>query len=76
MPTFTYTVDDEQYSTTEHVLTPEQILQNASLDPNTHYLIQIKGNHQVSYKDNPSMEIHMHENQKFISVSNDPTPVS
>ena len=38
-PTFDYTVDGEAQSTTEHVLTPTQILQAAGVDPATHYLV-------------------------------------
>ncbi len=76
MPAFHYTVDDEPQTTSEHVLTPTQILRNAGIDPNTHYLVQIIGNHQESYKDEPDIEIHMHEHMKFVSVSTGPTPVS
>lgn len=76
MPTFTYFVDDEQQTTTEHVLTPVQILQAAGIDPGTHYLVQLQGQHQVSYKDKPDEQIHMHEHMKFISISTGPTPVS
>lgn len=76
MPTFNYTVDDEPQSTTSHILTPTQILTNAGIDPNTHYLVQIEGNNRISYQDNPNQEIHMHEHMKFISVSTGPTTVS
>lgn len=76
MPTFSYTVDDEPYTTTAHVLTPIQILQEAKIDPATHYLVLLQGQHQHSYKDNPNEEIHMHEHMKFIAISTGPTPVS
>ena len=76
MPTFNYTVDDEPQSTTAHVLTPIQILTNAGVDPAIHYLVQLEGNHKVSYQDKPSEPIHMHEHMKFISVSTGPTTVS
>ena len=76
MPTFNYTVDDEKQSTTDHVLTAQQILSNAGIDPATHYLVQIEGKNRISYKDEPSKEIHMHEHITFISVSTGPTPVS
>lgn len=76
MPTFTYFVDDEQHATTEHVLTPVQILQAAGIDPGTHYLVQLQGQHQLSYQDKPDEQIHMHEHMKFISISTGPTPVS
>lgn len=73
---FDYTVDDESQTTTEHQLTPIQILTNAGIDGSNHYLVQIVGNHQESYKDRPEFEIHMHEHMKFISVPIGPTPVS
>ena len=76
MPTFKYTVDDEPQTTTAHELTPTQILENAGVDPASHYLVQLEGNHRISYQDKPNQEIHMHEHMKFISVSTGPTPVS
>ncbi len=74
-----YTLDDEPQTTAERVLTPRQILKNAKphpIDPETHYLIQLEGHHQVSYKDRPDEPIHMHENMRFISESVGPCPVS
>jgi hypothetical protein len=76
MPTFEYTVDDEPQTTTEHTLTPHQILQNAGVEPQTHYLIEIKGQNQTSYKDKPDEPVHMHQHMKFISVFNGSTTVS
>lgn len=73
---FEYTVDDESQSTTELALTPVQILEQAGIDPANHYLIEIRGDTQKSYEDEPDTEIHMHEKMKFISVSTGPTPVS
>jgi len=75
-PIFHYTVDDEPQTTTQHVLTPRQILTNVGLNPETYYLVQIIGNHQESYKDTPDKEIHMHQHMKFISVFIGDTPVS
>ena len=74
-----YTLDDEPQETTEMVLTPRQIMENAKpapIDPSTHYLVQIEGQHQVSYKDKPDEPIHMHEKMRFVSISTGPTPVS
>ena len=74
-----YTLDDEPQETTENLLTPRQILDRARparIDPNTHYLVQIEGQHQVSYKDKPDEAIHMHEKMRFVSISTGPTPVS
>jgi hypothetical protein len=71
-----YTVDDEPQSTTSKILTPKQILVNAGIDPANHYLVQLQGQHKISYKDNPDEEIKMHEHMRFISISTGPTPVS
>jgi hypothetical protein len=74
-----YTLDDEPQETTEKVLTPRQIMASAKpvpIDPDTHYLVQIEGRHQISYQGKPDEEIHMHEKMRFVSVSTGPTPVS
>jgi hypothetical protein len=76
MPTFEYTVDGEPQSTTEHQLTPTQILQNAKIDPALHYLVLLQGDHRQSYQGRANEAIHMHEHMKFISISTAPTPVS
>lgn len=74
-----FALDDEPQETREKELTPRQIMESAKparIDPNTHYLVQIEGQHQVSYKDKPDEPIHMHEKMRFVSVSTGPTPVS
>lgn len=74
-----YTLDDEPQTTSDPTMTPVEILQNAKptpIDPATHYLVQIQGHHQVSYKDTPNEPIHVHEHARFISVFTGPTPVS
>lgn len=76
MPVFEYTVDGESQSTPEHTLTATQILANAGIDVANHYLVQVEGNHQTSYKDNPGQAIHMHQHAKFISVFKGETTVS
>lgn len=69
MPTFEYTVDGEPQSTSEHTLTPTQILKNAKIDPAKNYLVQIVGGKQISYKDKLDEQIHMHEHMTFVSVT-------
>ena len=71
-----FEVDTETLTTTEKVLTPVQIMGLAGVDPQTHYLVQIKGQHQESYQGKPDEKIHMHPKMKFITVSTGPTPVS
>jgi hypothetical protein len=75
-PVFDYTVDGEPQSTSEHTLSPLQILRAAGINPASHYLVELKGDNQVSYEKDPNTSIHIHEHQKFISISNGPTPVS
>jgi hypothetical protein len=76
MPVFKYTVDGEQQESSAHELTPSQILTNAGVDAASHYLVQIEGNHRISYQTKPTEPIKIHEHMKFISVSTGPTPVS
>ena len=71
-----FSVDGETVTTTEHELTPVQIMQLAGVDPATHYLKEIRGQQQISYKDMPNEPIHVHNNQRFITNSLEPTPVS
>ena len=53
-----------------------EILKNAGIETESHYLVQIEGDHQVSYENEASKTIHMHEKMKFIAPSRKPTPVS
>lgn len=70
-------VDGEPYETLEHDLTPNDILRKfAEKDPATHYLVQIQGNHRISYQDKGNEPIKMHEGMRFQVISTGPTPVS
>ena len=71
-----FSVDGEKIETRQHELTAVQITVFANIDPKTHYLVEIEGHHQISYKDRPEAEIHLRAGLKFISVSTGPTPVS
>lgn len=70
-----YFVDTEELVTTNPRLTVKQILEAARLDPSTHYLVEIRGHEQIPHKDINEV-LHLHENEKFISISTGPTPVS
>ncbi len=76
MPNFHYTVDDKPFTTTSEVMTPAEILSKAGFDPTKFYLIQIEGDHEVSYKGEPDKPIHMHDHMVFITAKLGPTPVS
>lgn len=71
-----YKVNDDDQETTEHVLTPRQIMSKAGIDPDQNYLEEIIGGTRKSYKDSPDAQIHMHEHQRFITVYVGPVPVS
>lgn len=72
----TFSVDGRRYETSEETLTPVQIMEIAGIDPSNHYLTQIEGRHQTSYKDAPNEPIRMRDEMVFISTSLGPTPVS
>ncbi|MCK5211535.1 hypothetical protein KAJ89_02430 [Candidatus Parcubacteria bacterium] len=72
----TFTVNGETFSTNEKELTAKQILEIASISTSDYYLILIKGNNQISYKDNPEELIKMHNNIKFIANYTGETPVA
>lgn len=74
--TITYTVDGDMQTTTEHKLTPRQILVNAHLDPSERYLLEIKGKHKESFQDRMDELIPIHEHQKFITAFVGAVPVS
>ena len=76
MPTFHYSVDDEPFETHLEVMTPREILDIAKFDPQKFYLIQIEGDHDVSYEGKLDERIHMHNDMKFITAKIGPTPVS
>ncbi len=70
-----YFVDTEELVATQSRLTVAEILEAAKLDPSTHYLVEIRGHEQIPRKDIREV-LHLHENERFISVSTGPTPVS
>lgn len=73
--TTTYYVDNEPQTTTEKELTVRAILENAGDDPNTHYLLELRGDQQVPHKDlNEAIKIH--EKERFAAIFTGVTPVS
>jgi len=71
-----YMVDDEPESTDEKFLTPVDIMREAGVDPESNYLVDITGNHEKSYKDEPQKKIHMKDGMKFVTRPIGPMPVS
>jgi hypothetical protein len=71
-----FTVDGEPVTTTAEILTPDQILRLAGIDPATSYLVKVEGRKQESYQGRGDEPIRVHEHQVFVSVSTGPTPTS
>lgn len=71
-----YTVNDDPQSTEDKELTPVQIMQKAGVDPEANYLIEIRGQQQISYKDKATELIKIHNNMKFITNFTGPTTVA
>lgn len=72
---FHYTVDGEPQETSEHQLTPRQILTKAGLDPTDRCLVEIKGKTQTKLTDLDA-PVRIHERQEFVTVNCGPKPVS
>ena len=64
-----YTVDGETQSTTDETLTPREILEDAGIDPTTHFLARVEDGRWRSFRDNPDEPIHMDEHMTFISMN-------
>lgn len=72
-----FVLDGEQEITSEHELTPNFIISEfGNKDPQSNYLVQLKGNHKVSYQDEGNDPIKIHNNIRFHIISLGPTPVS
>lgn len=71
-----YKVNDEPQETTERTLTPHQIMTLARIKPDENYLVEIKGRNRESFQGRENEPIHMHENQKFVTVFTGAVPVS
>jgi hypothetical protein len=70
-------VDGEEYTTDQRELTANQIITNfGKKDPATNYLVEIQGNHKVSFQGKGDELIKLHNNESFQIVSTGPTPVS
>lgn len=73
--TTTFYVDNEALETTSKELTVRQILGQAGDDPQTHYIVEVKGDQQVPHK-SLDESIKIHEGIRFAAIFTGPTPVS
>lgn len=72
-----FKVDGEEYETCKRELTPNEIIREfGKKDPATNYLVEIKGEHKISFQGKGDEEIKMHDCMSFQIVSTGPTPVS
>src|SRR5260370_3016113 len=71
----TYFLDNEPQTTTEATLTGGQILKNGGLDPNTHFLIELRRDQQLEHRD-LNQSIPVHEKETLLSVFPDPIPLA
>lgn len=72
-----FSVDGEEYETSKEKLTANQIIKEfGQKDPATHYLVEIKGVHKISFQGKGDEEIKLHNCMSFQIVSTGPTPVS
>src|SRR5690348_8319738 len=70
-------VDGEEITTTERELTANEVIRKfGEKDPSTNYLVEIEGNHKISFQGKGNEEIKLHNNLHFQIVSTGPTPVS
>jgi hypothetical protein len=76
MKVFTIFVDDEAIETAEHKLTVREVLTLAGISPDSYYLVEVNGKHQVSFQNKLDETVNIHEKAKFVTVSTGPTPVS
>ena len=72
-----FSVDGEDYETTQREWTPNAIIKEfGGRDPATNYLVRIEGKHKISYEGKGNTPIHLHDCERFQIISTGPTPVS
>lgn len=71
-----YTVNGESQETLNRTLTPAQIMEKAGIKPSENFLVEIRGRERISFKDDPTAQIEIHENEKFVTEYNGPVQVS
>ncbi len=72
----TINIDGEDFEVEDREQTPRELLSLAGLDPQTSYLIELRGQQQVSLKDSLDDEMKLHNNMRFISADIGSAPVA
>ena len=74
--TLTITIDGEEFEVEGREHSARELLQLADLDPATTYLIELRGNQQIPYRDNPDEPIKLHNKMRFVSADIGSAPVA
>lgn len=74
--TVTIELDGEPLDLPDRDTTADAILTLAGLDPQAHYLVRVVGRDRESLQDKGSEPLRVHEREKFVSLSTQPTPTS
>jgi hypothetical protein len=61
-------INSKPFTAPDHKMTAREIIVLSGDDPAAHYLKEIKGKDQISYKDKPDEEITLNKNSRFITV--------
>ena len=67
-----YTVDGEPQSTTDEEMTPRDIMGDAGVDPQTHFLTEIDGGIRRPHRDDLDRPLRMREQMQFVTVVRQP----
>ena len=72
----TISIDGEDFDVDDRAHTPRELLALAGLDPDTSYLIELRGQQQESFQDRLDETIKLHNKQRFISADTGSAPVA
>lgn len=72
----TIELDGEPLDVPDRDTTPDAVLALAGLSPATHYLVRVNGRHRESLQGKGAEPVRLHEREKFVSLSTQPTPTS
>jgi hypothetical protein len=68
--------DDDPLPLPDHKTTPNAMLGILGLATATHYVVRLKGRERESFQGRGDEEITVHDKERFVSVSTEPTPTS
>lgn len=68
--------DDDPLTLHDHKTTPNAMLTLLNLSPATHYVVRLNGRKRESLQGKGDEEITVHRQERFVSVSTEPTPTS